>query len=181
MTIFVTRSLTHSLTHSPTHSLTELSPSWEAANRAVMQEIPSIVWNPKVHYRIHMRPPLVPILSHINPIHTIPSYLSKIHFNIVWHSMYQISYPFFFRLGRLSKESVEARGFLGIFRELSACSAVVSTSYATACPNFWPSKLKLHVGVQVMSPESLWYLVQSDPESWPRYFTGNLGSNSSLS
>jgi hypothetical protein len=24
----------------------------------------------------------VPILSHINPIHTIPSYLSKIHFNI---------------------------------------------------------------------------------------------------
>jgi hypothetical protein len=27
-------------------------------------------------------PPLVPILSQINPIHTIPSYLSKIHFNI---------------------------------------------------------------------------------------------------
>jgi hypothetical protein len=28
-------------------------------------------------------PPLVPILSQINSIHTIPSYLSKIHFNIV--------------------------------------------------------------------------------------------------
>jgi hypothetical protein len=27
--------------------------------------------------------PLVPILSQINPIHTIPSYLSKMHFNIV--------------------------------------------------------------------------------------------------
>jgi hypothetical protein len=26
---------------------------------------------------------VVPILSQINPIHTIPSYLSKIHFNIV--------------------------------------------------------------------------------------------------
>jgi hypothetical protein len=28
-------------------------------------------------------PPLVPILSQINPIYTIPSYLSKIRFNIV--------------------------------------------------------------------------------------------------
>jgi hypothetical protein len=29
-----------------------------------------------------MSPPPVPILSQIDPIHTIPSYLSKIHFNI---------------------------------------------------------------------------------------------------
>jgi hypothetical protein len=29
------------------------------------------------------QPPLVPILSQINPIHIMPSYLSKIHFNIV--------------------------------------------------------------------------------------------------
>jgi hypothetical protein len=28
----------------------ELSPSWEAANCAATQEIPSILWNPKVHY-----------------------------------------------------------------------------------------------------------------------------------
>jgi hypothetical protein len=66
-----------------THSLMKLSPSWDAANCAAIQELPSVLWNPKVHYRVHKRPPLVPILSQIYPIHTISSCLSNIHFNIV--------------------------------------------------------------------------------------------------
>jgi hypothetical protein len=61
----------------------EMSPSREAANCAATQELPSILWNPMVHYRVHRSPPLVPIQSQINPIHAIPSYLSKMSIAIL--------------------------------------------------------------------------------------------------
>jgi hypothetical protein len=60
--------------------LSRPNPSRGAANCAPTQELPGILRNPKVHYRVYKIPPLVPIPSQINPIYTIQSYLSKINF-----------------------------------------------------------------------------------------------------
>ena len=67
-----------------TYSL-EHSPSWEANWFSASQEIPLILWNPKVHYRIRKCPPPVPILSQIDPVHTPTSHCLKIHLNIILH------------------------------------------------------------------------------------------------
>jgi hypothetical protein len=85
--------------HIRSYLLTELSHSEEPLIWTAIQELPSISWNPKIQYGIHKSPSLVPGLSHINPVHTIPSYLSQIHFDIVdpptsWFSQWLFSSDF---------------------------------------------------------------------------------------
>jgi hypothetical protein len=62
---------------------------------AVTQDIPSILWNQKVHCRIHKSHRLVIILSQISPVHTTPSYLTKIYLTIIVTIYKQAIWPVF--------------------------------------------------------------------------------------
>jgi hypothetical protein len=57
--------------------------SWEANSFSASQEIPRILWNPKVHFHSHNRPPRVPILSQLNPVRAYLSQFLKVHFDII--------------------------------------------------------------------------------------------------
>ena len=75
--VFQTYLLTYLFTYS-----TEHSPSWEANLFSGSQEIPLILWKPKVHYWIHKYLPPVPILSQLDPIYTPTPHFLKIHFSV---------------------------------------------------------------------------------------------------
>ena len=62
---------------------TEQSPSLEANRFSASQEIPRILWNPNIRYRIHECPSSVPILSQLDPAHTLTSHFLKVHLNIL--------------------------------------------------------------------------------------------------
>jgi len=65
--------LTYSMEHSPS----------EANRSSTSQEICLILWNPKVRYCLHKCPPHIPILSQLDPVHTLTSYFLNIYFIII--------------------------------------------------------------------------------------------------
>jgi len=57
----------------------------EANSHSASQEIHSLLWNPKVPYRGHKGPPLVPIPSQMHPAHIFTPYFAQIRCNIISH------------------------------------------------------------------------------------------------
>jgi len=62
--------LTYILTYLLIYSMDQ-SPSCEANRFSASQEIPQILWNLKIHYRMYKCPSPVPVLSQIDLVHTL--------------------------------------------------------------------------------------------------------------
>jgi hypothetical protein len=61
------------------------SPAPETTSRSATQELPNILWNPKVHYRVHKSPPPVLVLIQVNSVYATPSYYSVTHLILSSH------------------------------------------------------------------------------------------------
>jgi len=58
------------------------SPSSESNSHTDSQGTPHLLRNPNVHYRVQNSPPLVLILSQMNPVHTFPPYFRMAHYRV---------------------------------------------------------------------------------------------------
>jgi hypothetical protein len=65
----------------------ERSRSAETKSSTANHEIPWVLHNPEVHYLIHNSMPLVPVLTHMNPVHAFLSSFFKTYVNIILPSI----------------------------------------------------------------------------------------------
>jgi hypothetical protein len=59
----------------------EFRSSREASSSTASHELPSILCNSNIQYRVHYSPPQIPNLGKISRVHITPAYFSKIHIN----------------------------------------------------------------------------------------------------
>ena len=73
----------------------EQSTSWEVNRFSAIQDIPRILWKPKVHHCIYKSQPPVSILSLMSPLHAPKLHFQKVQRNIILPSMLGSSKRFF--------------------------------------------------------------------------------------
>jgi len=61
--------------------------SWDSNRRLLSQKNPHLLWKPMIRHGIHNSPSLETILSHMDPVHNLQTYVSKHNFDIILPSM----------------------------------------------------------------------------------------------
>jgi len=123
----------------------EQSP-WESHRFSASQEVIRILWNQKVHYRIHKFPPPVPILSHLDPVHILTSHCG--------------SFPRIKRQGRQADIEIHLEPKLTFLRATSSIHHIPSGPGAFLSTGRVPLSLTVpHTGTLLLSSYQFLYLV----------------------
>ena len=109
----------------------EQSSALEANSSSARQEISSILWNPKLRYRICNSLPPFPLLGQINPAHDLPSCSFKVHFSISSHLRLGVT-------GCLFRSSFPVKILSALL--LSPVHATCHMPHAT-CPVGWEAEI----------------------------------------
>ena len=75
----------------------EQSLSWNTTSSSASQEIPHILWKVDVHSCVHKKRPVVPVLSHNDSVHTLPSYCFMILQFMPASSKWSLSFRFSYK------------------------------------------------------------------------------------
>jgi hypothetical protein len=151
----------------------EQNPSWEANSHSSSNEIFHLLRVPNVHCRFHKHPPLVPILSQTNPVHT---HLTSLRFILRLSSHLRLRLPSgFFASGFQTKISyaflmspmrVTCPSYLILFDLITLNNSWWSMNvmklfimqYSSASPHFLPLTSKYSPQHSVLKhPQSMFF------------------------
>jgi len=134
---------------------TEQNP-WEANSSTDSQERLRILWNPNIYHRFYKSPPLVPVQSQINPIHTPHSILFLLTY-ITILSCLRLGLPcclfpsgFITRLPAMARPQVVIRG---VVLQVWKVAVKVSNDQSRKGDKVWASRFGVGRAAKTLHPE----------------------------